>query len=58
MLSFLIPGLGQIYRGELGLGLLCLVATLIGYAAFIVPGIILHLASIIGAAKTPAATRR
>ncbi len=38
----LLPGLGQIYKGKLALGLLWLLLTLLGYVAFIVPGLILH----------------
>lgn len=46
VLSFLFPGLGQIYKGQLGTGIACLFLTILGYACFIVPGIILHIWSI------------
>jgi hypothetical protein len=49
VLSFFVPGLGQIYRGNLGGGLLWLVSTAAGYAVFIIPGIALHLACIASA---------
>ncbi|MEO8483109.1 MAG: hypothetical protein ABI634_12920 [Acidobacteriota bacterium] len=51
VLSFLIPGLGQIYRGRLGAGFLWLICTVIGYMLFIVPGIALHIACIVAAAS-------
>lgn len=49
VLSLVIPGAGQIYRGKLGRGLLWLMFTLLGYALFIVPGLIIHLVCIISA---------
>lgn len=49
VLSLLIPGLGQIYKGQLFNGLLWLVLTVVGYALFVVPGLVLHLLCIIGA---------
>ena len=54
VLSFLLPGLGQLYKGQVGRGLLWFFATAIGYAALIVPGLILHLVCIINAASTDA----
>jgi TM2 domain-containing membrane protein YozV len=49
-LSFLIPGLGQMYKGQLFNGLIWLVVVVIGYVCFIVPGIVLHFCCIAGAA--------
>lgn len=46
ILSFFIPGLGQMYKGNVFSGLLWLVATSIGYFMLILPGVILHLACI------------
>lgn len=43
LLSFLVPGLGQIYREQVGKGIAWFVVVLIGYAALIVPGLVLHL---------------
>lgn len=54
VLSVVIPGLGQIYRGKVGRGLLWLVGVLVGYGLLILPGIILHLACIFDAASSPA----
>lgn len=49
VLSLVIPGAGQIYRGKIGRGLLWLMFVLMGYALFIVPGLILHIVCIIAA---------
>lgn len=45
-LSFIIPGLGQIYKGRIAAGLVFLVCTVVGYFFLIVPGLILHVVSI------------
>ncbi|HYW09973.1 MAG TPA: hypothetical protein VE913_23610 [Longimicrobium sp.] len=52
VLSFLIPGLGQIYRGKVGRGLLWFFGAALGYAALIVPGLIVHLCCILNAATS------
>jgi TM2 domain-containing membrane protein YozV len=49
VLSFFIPGLGQIYRGNIGGGLMWLIATVAGYALFVIPGLMLHVACIASA---------
>jgi len=49
LLSLLIPGLGQIYKGQPINGLIWFVLTAIGYVFFIIPGLILHFCCIIGA---------
>lgn len=49
VLSFIIPGLGQMYKGNVLSGILWLIFVGIGYIAFIIPGLILHLACIIAA---------
>lgn len=51
LLSFFLPGVGQMYKGEVGLGVAFLIGTLIGYVSCIFPGIILHIFSIINAAE-------
>jgi TM2 domain-containing membrane protein YozV len=43
VLSFVWPGLGQIYRGNLGSGLLWMITIPVGYLCLIVPGVILHI---------------
>ena len=50
LLSFIIPGLGQLYKGQPINGLVWFVAVIIGYIAFIVPGLVLHLCCVAGAA--------
>ena len=49
ILSFFIPGLGQLYKGQILNGLLWLALVVVGYSLFLVPGLILHLFCIIGA---------
>ncbi|MBS0209553.1 MAG: DUF4339 domain-containing protein [Planctomycetes bacterium] len=49
VLSFLWPGLGQIYKGELLGGLAWMFFVVVGYAFLIIPGLVLHLLCIIGA---------
>ena len=50
LLSLVIPGAGQIYKGKVGVGLLWLVAVVVGYTAMVVPGAILNLVCIFNAA--------
>jgi hypothetical protein len=51
VLSLLIPGTGQMYKGEVGQGFGWLICTVIGYAIFLVPGIVLHIGCVINAAS-------
>lgn len=51
VLSLVIPGAGQMYKGNIGGGVAWLVFTIIGYVFLICPGIIIHLACIFSAAK-------
>ena len=51
LLSFLLPGVGQIYKGKVISGIMWLIFTLIGYAILIVPEIILHIFCIVNAGK-------
>lgn len=50
LLSLIIPGLGQLYKGQLLNGLVWFIVVIIGYIAFIVPGLVLHLLCVLGAA--------
>ena len=43
VLSLIIPGAGQIYKGSIGTGILWLICVPLGYFMVIAPGIILHL---------------
>lgn len=49
VLSFFIPGAGQIYKGEIGQGLFWLFSVIFGYMFFVVPGIVLHIMCIMNA---------
>ena len=51
LLSFVIPGAGQIYREKIGTGLFWFFIVLIGYVMFILPGIVLHIICIVAAAR-------
>ena len=51
LLSFLIPGAGQLYKGNVGSGILWFIVTVVGYFLLIIPGLILHLICIITAAS-------
>ncbi|MCP5039821.1 MAG: hypothetical protein GY944_02250 [bacterium] len=46
VLSVLIPGLGQVYNGNLMAGLGWFVAASFGYWAILVPGFLIHAASV------------
>ena len=49
VLSFFLPGLGQLYKGQLINGLVWFFMVMCGYAALIVPGLILHFLCVLGA---------
>jgi hypothetical protein len=51
VLSVLIPGLGQVYKGQILNGLLWFIVAVIGYTMLIVPGLVVHLCCVIGAAS-------
>src|SRR4051812_32292816 len=38
VLSFFIPGAGQIYRGKIGIGIGLFLLTIAGYVCFVIPG--------------------
>jgi TM2 domain-containing membrane protein YozV len=52
VLSLVIPGAGQMYKGQVGQGLIWLVVVVLGYVMFIIPGLILHLVCILSAATS------
>lgn len=56
LLSFLIPGSGQIYAGEVGPGIAFFVLTAVGYLLFIVPGLLFHFMAIFAAYNAAKAT--
>ena len=47
LLSFFVPGAGQIYKGEVLGGLTWMFCTVLGYVCFIVPGLVLHLICVV-----------
>ena len=51
VLSLIVPGAGQLYRGRLLSGLVWFVCVVVGYMLFIVPGLILHFCCIVAAAS-------
>ena len=51
MLSFFLPGLGQLYKGQILNGIVWFFFVILGYAALILPGLLLHIFCIIGAAS-------
>lgn len=51
VLSLVIPGAGQIYKGQLVAGLLWLAFIALGYYMYILPGIVIHLFCVIFAAS-------
>lgn len=42
VLSFFVPGLGQLYSGRLGAGALWLLATGLAYWVVLIPGFLVH----------------
>jgi TM2 domain-containing membrane protein YozV len=51
VLSFFVPGLGQLYKGQILNGIVWFFMVGFGYMALILPGLLLHLFCIIGAAS-------
>jgi hypothetical protein len=51
LLSLIIPGAGQMYKGQVISGLFLLFCTAIGYLLFIIPGLFIHFICIVGAAS-------
>jgi TM2 domain-containing membrane protein YozV len=51
LLSFFVPGLGQLYKGQILNGIVWFFMVGLGYVALILPGLLLHLFCIIGAAS-------
>jgi TM2 domain-containing membrane protein YozV len=49
VLSFFLPGLGQLYKGQIINGIIWFFMVMCGYAALIVPGLVLHFFCVLGA---------
>lgn len=58
VLSVVIPGLGQLYKGQLIRAVLWFCFVGLGYFLLVVPGIILHVLCVAGAALGSAGTDR
>jgi len=48
VLSFFVPGLGQLYKGQILGGILWFLLVGLGYLALILPGLVLHVFCILG----------
>lgn len=51
IISLIIPGLGHMCKGETRKGLNLMVGTFLGYMFFVIPGIVMHIYTIIDASK-------
>jgi len=51
VLSVLVPGLGQVYKGQIINGLVWFVLVGLGYVALVLPGLVLHFLCVVGAAS-------
>lgn len=49
LLSLIIPGAGHMYKNKPGVGFAWLIATVIGYLFYVLPGMLLHVICIIHA---------
>ena len=49
VLSFFVPGLGQLYKGQILNGIVWFVFVFLGYLALFVPGVVLHFFCVLGA---------
>lgn len=58
VLSFFVPGLGQVYKGDIAIGLCLLVLTALGYMVFVIPGLLIHIYAVYTAYKAPAPVRK
>lgn len=58
VLSFFLPGLGQLVQGRVFTAILAFILVLMGYCLFIVPGLIMHLMTILDAASWENRRRR
>lgn len=51
LLSFLIPGAGQLYKGQPINAIVWFAVVIAGYVALIIPGVVLHILCVLGAAS-------
>lgn len=52
LLSFLLPGVGQMVKGQVAAGILWFIAAVVGYVLFVIPGLIIHICCIVDAARS------
>jgi TM2 domain-containing membrane protein YozV len=57
VLSLFIPGAGQVYKGQIGPGLVWGIVTVLGYLALVVPGLIVHIICIYNAYNSDPASK-
>lgn len=50
LIGLVLPGGGQIYRGQAGTGIVLLISSIVGYILCIIPGLIIHIIAIISGA--------
>jgi TM2 domain-containing membrane protein YozV len=50
VLSLVIPGAGQMYKGKMAMGIAWLVLTVLGYLTLLMPGLLLHFMCVFQAA--------
>jgi TM2 domain-containing membrane protein YozV len=51
VLSLVLPGAGQMYKGNVGAGFGWLFGTAAAYCLFVIPGLIVHILCVVNAAK-------
>lgn len=51
LLSFFLPGLGQMCQGRVGAGIAWLLSAIVGYLVFFVIGLLIHIMCVFDAAE-------
>jgi len=51
LLSFFLPGLGQVCQGRVGAGIAWLLSAIVGYLVFFVIGLLIHIMCVFDAAE-------
>ena len=54
IVNLFFPGVGQMMKGEVGRGIGFLIGAIVGYFIFVVPGLAVHIWSIVDAYRRPA----
>ena len=58
IVNLFIPGLGQLMQGRLLMGLMLFTLTIIGYLLFILPGLFIHLLTLVDSAQFEAQQKK